>query len=118
MAAALIGCGKTLVPVVGTPVRVSVPPEIAGPAAHGLSGVHAILVGALSTNTGKVYIGVAGLDRVALTRVLVVLPIPTANLLPTFSISVSAAANALSLSDLWIDVDVAGEGVLVSAVVS
>jgi hypothetical protein len=39
-------------------------------------------------------------------------------LIPTFSISLTAAANALRLSDLWIDAEINGEGVLISAVVA
>jgi hypothetical protein len=118
MAAQLVGCGKTTVPNSGTPVQVSVPAAIAGPGSPGLSSAHALLIQALSTNLGKVYIGVAGLSKATLANCLVVLPIPTVNLLPTFSISLTTAANALSLSDLWIDADNAGEGVLISAVLA
>lgn len=118
MAAQLTGCGKTTVVTPGIPVQVSVPAAVAGPANPGLSSVHAILIQALPTNLGKAYVGTAGLDKSALTKCLVVLPIPTINLLPTFSISLTAAANALSLLDLWIDADNAGEGVLISVVVA
>lgn len=120
MAASLIGCGKTLVPAPGTPVQVTVPAGVAGPlGAQGLSTVHAFMVQALSTNTGKVYVGsIAGMVKATLAGVLVVLPIPTVNLIPTFSVSVTAAANALSLLDLWIDADIASEGVLISVVVA
>lgn len=118
MAASLVGCGTTLVPNPGTPVQVRVPPEIAGPGNPGLSTVHAFLVQAVPGNTGRTYVGTAGLNKSTLAHVLAVLPIPTANLIPTFSTSVTAAANALSLSDLWIDADIGGEGVLVSAVVA
>jgi hypothetical protein len=76
------------------------------------------VVSALSGNTGKIYIGTAGLNKTTLANTLVVLAIPTVNLIPTFSCSLTAAANALSLSDLFIDADVGGEGVLISAVVA
>jgi len=118
MAASMIGCGKTTIPTPGVPVQVVVPPAVAGPlGALGETTVHAILIEVLAGNLGKVYIGTAGLNRGTLANVLVMLPIPTANLLPTFSISVTAAANALSLSDLWIDADNANDGVLLSVVV-
>lgn len=118
MAAALVGCGKTLVGVAGIPVQVNVPSVVAGPGHPGLTSVHAIMIEALAGNAGRVYIGVLGLDKSSLANCLVVLPIPTANMLPTFSISLTTAANALSLSDLWIDADTPGDGVLVSAVVA
>ena len=118
MAASLIGCGRTLVTVSGTPQQVAVPAAIAGPGSPGLSTVHAFVVSALSTNTGKVYIGTVGLNKTTLANTLVVLAIPTVNLIPTFSCSLTAAANALSLSDLYIDADNANDGVLISAVVA
>lgn len=99
-------------------MQVRVPAAIAGPNVHGFSTVHAFIVSALSINTGKVYIGIAGLNRITLDNVLIVLPIPTANLIPTFSVSVAGAANALRIADLWIDADVANEGVLISAIVT
>lgn len=117
MAASMIGCGKTTVPTPGTPVPVAYPSDVAGPANPGETTVHAILLQALSTNTGKVYIGTTGMLKTPLTKCLVVLPVPTANLLPTFSIAVTAAANALGLSDLVIDADQANDGVLLSVVI-
>lgn len=118
MAAALVGCGRTLVGTPGIPVQVSVPPGVAGPGNPGLSTVHAFIVSALPSNTGKVYVGTLGLDKNTYAGLLVVLAVPTVNLIPTFSVSLTAAANALSLSDLYIDADVGGEGVLISAVVA
>lgn len=118
MAAALVSCGKTVVVNSGIPVPVVIPPKVAGPGSPGLSTVHAFMIEALSSNIGKVYVGTSDLNKGTLAGVLVVLPVPTANFLPTFSVSVTSAANALSLSDLWIDADNAGEGVLISVVVA
>lgn len=117
MAASMIGCGKTTVTAAGTPVPIAIPATVSGPLTPGETTVHAVLIQALPGNTGKIYIGTVGLDKSALTKCLVVLPIPTVNLLPTFSISVTAAANAVSLADLVIDADQANDGVLVSVVV-
>lgn len=117
MAAQITGLGKTTVPAAGTPVPVAIPSSVAGPATPGENSVHAILIQALAGNSGKVYVGGPGLNKSTLANCFVVLPVPTSNLIPTFSISVTAAANALSLQDLYIDVDVNGEGVLVSVVV-
>lgn len=119
MAAALFSLGKITVPAAGTPVNVPVPVlPGAGPAVPPLSTVHAFVVEVLAGNTGKIYIGVAGMNKTTLVGVIVVLPVPTANLIPTFSVSLTAAANALSLSDLWIDADTNGEGVLISGVIA
>lgn len=118
MAAALFSAGRTLVAVPGTPQQVQVPAAVAGPGSPGLSTVHAVVIQALAGNTGKVYVGVAGLTKATLVGVLVVLPIPTANLIASFSVSLTAGANALSLSDLYIDADVPGEGVLISGIVA
>ena len=112
MAALLKGLGPTVVPAPGTPVQVVVPSVINPPSCH------ACIIEALSTNTGKTYVGTAGMNKATLADVLVVLPIPTANLIPTFSISIVTGANALHLPGLWIDADIVGEGVLISAVVA
>lgn len=118
MAALLFSAGKVAVVAAGTPVQVPVPSTVAGPGAPGLSTVHAFLISALAGNAGKVYIGLAGMNKSTLVGVLVVLPVPTTNLIPTFAVSLTQAANALSLSDLWIDADTNGDGVLVSGVVA
>jgi hypothetical protein len=119
MAAALFATGKVLVPVAGTPVRAPVPLVVSGPLLDaGLTTVHAFIIQALSTNTGKIYIGLSTLNKATLAGILIVLPVPTANLIPTFSASLTAGANALSLTDLWIDADNSGEGVTISGVVA
>jgi hypothetical protein len=118
MAAVMFATGKITVPAAGTPVPIPTT-AIAGPqGAAGFKSVHAFIIQALSTNTGKIYVGLAGLNKSTLVGVLCVLPIPTANLIPTFSVSLTAAANALALDDLLIDADVNGEGVTVSGVVA
>jgi len=114
MAAALKAIGRVVVPAAGTPVFLPVPPDINPPA------VHAILISALQTNTGNVYIGLANMnkDSSVLYNVLQVLPIPTSTSIPTFSIAVVQGANAIRLTDFWFDADVSGDGVLVSGLVA
>lgn len=108
---ALHGLGKiTATP--GTPVRLT--SNQSTPAAR--YPVHSFLCEAVSSNTGNVYIGGPSLNRATLADVFCVLPIPTTNLLPSFSATVSYAAAAFNLADIYLDTDVAGEGVLVSAV--
>ena len=111
MAAILKSLGKTVVPVAGVPVAVAVPAIINPPT------VHAFLVEVLAGNTGNVYVGTSDLVKSTLVGVLVVLPVPTANQLATFSVSITSAGNALALTDLYIDADVNGDGVLISAIV-
>ncbi len=119
MAAAFFALGKLTVPTSGTPVQVPAPVLPGqGPTLPALSTVHALVIEVLSTNTGKIYVGIAGLNKSTLAGVLMVLPVPTANLLPTFSISLTAAANALSLTDLVVDADNSGEGVLISGIIA
>jgi hypothetical protein len=120
MAASFFATGKVTVVTSGTPVQIgALPAVVAGPlGVGGLSTVHAFVVQALSSNAGKIYIGLVGMSKATLAGVLVVLPVPTANLIPTFSVSLTEAANALSLNDLWFDADNSGEGVTISGVVA
>jgi hypothetical protein len=112
MAAQFVAFGKILVPAAGQPVQIQAPPAMNPPSCH------ALIIEALPGNTGKIYVGLAGLTRATLQQVLIILPIPTVNLLPTFSIALTVAGNAINVGSLWVDADVAGEGVLVSALVA
>lgn len=112
MAAQFVAFGKILIPVAGTPVQVQAPPEMNPPSCH------AVIIEALPSNTGKIYIGLLGLNKATLAQVLVILPIPTVNLLPTFSIALTVAGNAINVGSLFLDAEVAGEGVLLSALVA
>ena len=78
---------------------------------------HSIMAEALQGNTGRVYIGSADMVRATGVGVYAVIPIPTANILPTFTATIAYAPAALLLSELFLDVDVDNEGVLVSYVV-
>lgn len=78
-------------------------------------GAHSYLVQALSTNTGKVYIGTSSpVDRTNLTNVIAVLPPPTANIFPSFSATITYAPAGFNLAERYIDVETSGEGVLIS----
>jgi hypothetical protein len=54
--------------------------------------------------------------RTTLSGVFAVIPAPSANVLPSFSATVTYAPAAFNLSDVWMDVDTGGEGALVSCV--
>ncbi len=117
MSAQLEGLGKTVVTVPGTVKQVTIP-AVNGQPIISPANVHGFIVQALASNVGNVYVGSRStMSRSTLVGVLVVLPIPTANLLPTFSATIQQGANALGLDHLWIDADNANDGVLVSAIV-
>ena len=111
MAAQLHSLGRVLVPTGGVPVALPIPPAIDPPT------VHAFVIEVLPSNTGKIYVGLVGLNRSTLAECLIVLPVPTANLLPTFSVSVAIGANPLRLDTIYLDADTNNDGVLISAVV-
>jgi hypothetical protein len=73
---------------------------------------HGILFEALPTNVGRVYVGRSGLVRATLVGTYAILPIPTANVFPTFSTALTLAPNGLAAQDFYIDADTAGDGVL------
>lgn len=112
MAVQLASLGLTTVTTAGTPVSVVVPASIRPPSCH------AFIITARPANTGKIFIGLSGLNKTTFAGVLAILPIPTVNDLPTFSASLSGPANALSLDDLYLDADVSGDGVIIAAIVT
>lgn len=112
-----------MIDTVGTPLTVPVPGTLVrvtslrpNPAAH--VGVHGIMFQARPANVGRVYIGRATMNRGALTDTYAVIPVPTLNFLPTFSIALTIAPNALPLEDFYVDADNVGDGVLVTFLVS
>lgn len=106
--------GRIVVPVAGTPVRVT--SGQTDPAER--FACHGVLIQARPGNAGRVYIGTATMNRVAETGLYAILAIPTANQLPTFSAALTLSPNAIQLQDLFIDVDVNNDGVLVSVLVT
>ena len=78
---------------------------------------HSIMAEALQGNTGRVYIGSSAMVRATGVGVYAVIPIPTSNIHPTFTATIAYAPAALTVNNLWLDVDADGEGVLVSYVV-
>lgn len=113
--------GPLLVATPGTPVR-STTNVTAN--AHGINNTptnfacHAVLFQALPGNTGKVYLGTAGLVRATLAGVMAVLAVPTANAIPAFSVAHTLAPAGITLSDIFVDADVTNDGVLVTVLVT
>lgn len=114
--------GPVRVAIPGTPVSVTA--TVATVDAGGIVNnparftCHAVLFQALPANTGKVYVGLAGLNKTTLAGVAAVLAVPTANAIPAFSVSLTLAPAGVDLSDLYLDADVATEGALVSILVT
>lgn len=104
--------GPITVPIAGQPVRTT--NNQADPTA--LYRAHSYLIEALSTNTGKIYIGAFNMNKSTLVGVYAVLPPPTANMFPSFSSTISNLPNPFNMAAVYIDVDVAGEGVIVSVI--
>ena len=106
--------GKILVPVPGTLVRVT--NNLAQPAIR--YACHGVLFQALPSNTGRVYVGTSALNRGALTGVYAVLAVPTTNQLPSFSIALTLAPNAVQLQEMYLDADNVNDGVIITTLVT
>jgi hypothetical protein len=100
--------GAFTCPVAGVPRKLDLP------ATQQLKTCHAFSIQALPTNTGKVFVGTAALNKTTLDGVLAIIPTPTVNLLGSFTSALATGANAIPIDDLWIDVDTGGEGVIFS----
>jgi hypothetical protein len=79
---------------------------------------HGVLVQALKSNTGFVYVGEATMDKATMSGVYAQLAIPTANTVPSFTAALTASPNAVNLADLYLDGDVLGEGAIVSVLIA
>ena len=108
----IIGKFATVTP--GTPIRLT--STQADPAAK--FSCHGVLIQALKSNVGVIYIGKSGLVRSTYANVGAVLGIPTTNFLPSFTVALTLAPNSINLSDFYIDSDNAGDGVLVSVLIA
>jgi len=107
--------GPITVPVPGSPVSISA--ALPDPKTRTLK-VYAALFQALPANTGKIYIGKSTLNKTTLAGVAAVLSIPTANLIPSFGMSLTIAPAGVDLTDLYLDADIANEGVLLTTLVT
>src|ERR1700730_6523376 len=98
--------GRLNVATPGTPIHISADPTIRA---------SKIYFQAVPGLTGKGYIGKKGMVKAALTNVIRVLaPNPTGGISDAFFLESQQDANVLNLSEYYIDMDVAGEGLLIS----
>ena len=109
----IIPLGKIAVPVPGTPVSLTA----AMPGGR-VTPFHAILFEADPDNTGRLYVGRQAMDRTTRVGVMAVIAIPTVNFFPTFSVAVTILLNGFSSDEFWIDADIAGEGPIVTCLVT
>lgn len=103
-----------IVPTPGTPVRATTNLTPPGDRLN----VHGVLIQALPSNSGRVYIGKQTLNRAAFSDLYALLPVPAGAALPAFSAALTLAPNAINVADIWIDTDTAGDGVIVTALVA
>jgi hypothetical protein len=102
---AFTSLGKITVTTAGTPVQVITK----------TTNCNTVSFQALSTNTGKIYIGLNNIVKASLANVLRVLEPPIAS--PTTLDSWSPQGitiGPIDLSQIWLDSDTSGEGMLVS----
>jgi hypothetical protein len=98
--------GRVNVAAPGTPVPLATDPTLK---------VSKIFVQVIPGLTSKAYIGQRGMNKATLAGVIRVLwPNPTGGICDQFYIESTAENDSLPLSEYCVDMDVAGEGVLVS----
>lgn len=112
--------GKITVTTAGTPIQLSaqtlVQTALGSP--H-LKTVQAVLLQAIPSNTGLVYIGNSGLTKATYVGCGYVLGIPVAGTTaPAWGTAQNAQAAGVDLSEIYLDVGTSGEGVLCSILVS
>ena len=104
-----VSLGKTTVVSAGTPVRVI----------NSTTNCNVVFFQALSTNTGKVYVGISGMVKATFVNVLRVLVPPPATPLTLDSWSPQGITpGPIDLSTIFIDADNNTEGMLISYLVS
>lgn len=113
--------GKVTVLAAGTPVRatINIQPNPLPPGYR--IAAHGIMFQVWKTNAGLVYIGHQGMNKTTGEGVLAVLGKPSFDsdgnivFLPTFSIALTIAPNAMNPTMFFIDADNANDAVLVTA---
>ena len=98
--------GRVNVATPGTPVALSADPAVRAAK---------ILFQVIPGLTGKGYIGKVGMVRASLTNVIRVLgPNPGSGLSDSFFLESRQDSDVLNLAEYYVDMDVAGEGLLIS----
>lgn len=103
--------GKLVVVAAGTPVAVQ---SLLGVNINKPTPIHAIMVQAWFANSGKIYVGVEGMNKLTGVGVMAVLPAPTDSFIATFSAALTIAPNGMRVADFWIDADTTNDSALVT----
>lgn len=102
----LTGLGRVVVAAAGTPVQLTT--QQLG------TRVQRVRIQAEHDNTGRIYVGLAGMVVATGVNVLGVVGIPAASgEIPAFDIGAAGLPTGVSLSDLWLDASVSGDGAYV-----
>jgi hypothetical protein len=100
--------GPVVVPVPGTPVELNTQLVANGVCMRGDPvEVNKISVVSLPSNTGAVYVGIAGMNKSTLRDVLFVFDASNIG----WQVTNNEGANTYRFDELYVDADVAGEGV-------
>lgn len=112
--------GKVVVVAAGTPVNLYDAIRAAHPTdkAYAFKAFHAVSFQAWKGNSGQVYIGGSDMVKATGVGVAAVLVIPTATYIPTIGMANQLNPAGVDLTALYLDADVAGEGVLVALLTS
>lgn len=106
-----LALGPCRVTTPGTPVTLTI---IAPAGPTGAQPFHAVMLQALVSNTGFIYIGNVGMNKSTLAKTGTMLDQYSNIPLHTFSAALTIAPNGLSYAEFAIDADQATDGVLVS----
>ena len=107
--------GKLTVPVAGTPEQLF---ALLDQTRFRFKTFQSVLLQAIFSNTGKIYIGEEGMNKTTFENCAAVLVIPSASGIPSFGASNPVAPAGIDLTALYLDADVSGEGVLCTLLVS
>ena len=102
--------GKITVPSPGTPVPITAG-QVGTP---GRFACHGVIIQALPTNVGPIYLGTARMQKSTFTEVYLVLAIPTPTHIPVFTGGRSNVSAGINLVDFYVDADAEYDGVLVT----
>jgi len=99
--------GKIVAVTAGTPVRATATPTFC----------NSLLIAVPAANTGKTYIGVAAMVKTTFVGVVKQFLIPATTGIGDLLRIEAPDGDQLNAADLWVDADVSGEGLLVTALV-
>lgn len=101
-------------PTPGTPVPVT----SLLPASGYPEKIHGILIQARRANTSYTFVGNAEMDPANDEGLHGQLAVPTINTIPSWSAALTLAPNAINLSEIYVDAQNPGDGVIVSVLIA